>query len=265
MIHKILTGGQPGIERAAMDTAAGLGILHGGWALDKDLENLPEGSSLRPLGASDTPNPAERNIAEAGGTLIISSTGLSDHLVEVERLANALDRPFLRIDLTSTPAFKAATEITRWLDDCRIDVVYITGAREENSPEVHRQVKGILESVFNLEIIHEAMGFSPDRPPPMPTPWPATVNEAVRRLIDEMALKDRVTLANMTFSELNGLPASIKYYIRKEFGLWGDNTRLIESCKFVEKNSNIDPDRAVQVIIEELWENLRKTHRLRLM
>jgi hypothetical protein len=98
----------------------------------------------------------------------------------------------------------------------------------------------------------------------LPIP-PKSVREAVDRLILEMALKDKVIIANMTYDELVTLNSNFGAYIRNSFSLCSGNDELMESCRFVSKDKKLNPDSASFAIIDALWEILRKTHKLKVV
>ncbi len=92
-----------------------------------------------------------------------------------------------------------------------------------------------------------------------------TVAEAVERLIKELSLKDKTTIANMAETDLSTLYLNLGEYIRNEFGLWSGNQDLITSCSLIVKRHNVHEDEASSIIIRELWEQLRETHKLRVI
>jgi hypothetical protein len=94
---------------------------------------------------------------------------------------------------------------------------------------------------------------------------PNTVDEAVRRLIPDLPLKDKTMIARINEAELNTLHPTLGTYIREKFGLWSGNEALLESCRSVSGENNIheDEDDASMVIIRELWEELRKSHTIK--
>jgi hypothetical protein len=98
-----------------------------------------------------------------------------------------------------------------------------------------------------------------------PTNPPKTVNDAVERLNSELALKDKVTIANMAETELSTLHSNLGEYIRNEFGLWLGNKDLLASCCFFVKKDNVHVDEASSIIIRELWKRLGETHKLRIV
>jgi hypothetical protein len=69
----------------------------------------------------------------------------------------------------------------------------------------------------------------------------------------------------MTHDELVDLNSNLGAYIRNAFRLWAGNQELMESCRFVTKNKKLDVDEASFVIIDAMWEKLRKTHKLKVV
>jgi len=94
---------------------------------------------------------------------------------------------------------------------------------------------------------------------------PKTVDEAVKRLISDLPLKDKAAIANMAKNDLTTLQFSLGTYIGREFGIWSGNRKLLDSCEFVSGDICLHPDFAPSVIIKELWESLRETHKQRVV
>ncbi len=84
MIKKIISGGQTGADRAALDVALKLGISHGGWIpKGRKAEDgpLPDKYQLREMPTGSYPKRTEQNVLDSDGTLIIARgklTGGSD-------------------------------------------------------------------------------------------------------------------------------------------------------------------------------------------
>lgn len=101
---------------------------------------------------------------------------------------------------------------------------------------------------------------------PMPRPLPYTVEQVVEVLLDDISLRDKVVIANLSESELDSsLYEAMAKTIRKEFGLYSGNTELLNSCcKYIGRKyaNHEDP---VMVIIKELWAEARRTHTLHLV
>ena len=85
MVTKIISGGQTGADRAALDVAIKLGILHGGWIPKGRLtENgkLDDKYQLKEMDTANYNQRTEQNVIDSNGTLILSHgklTGGSDY------------------------------------------------------------------------------------------------------------------------------------------------------------------------------------------
>ena len=97
---------------------------------------------------------------------------------------------------------------------------------------------------------------------PMGNP-PKTVDEAVDRLISEISLKDRVTIANMNRSELPVLYSTFVTHIREQYGFVTGNEELMESCRIVSGNERFDMSKGPALIIDLMWARLKRTHTIR--
>ncbi len=87
---------------------------------------------------------------------------------------------------------------------------------------------------------------------------PLTVEEAVDYLQANMPLNFEIPLITMEKEELGDLYYSLGAYIRSTLGLWSGNEALIESCRLLSGNKDLDADDASMLIIEILWERMQK-------
>ncbi|HSM41657.1 MAG TPA: DUF6794 domain-containing protein [Afifellaceae bacterium] len=85
--------------------------------------------------------------------------------------------------------------------------------------------------------------------------WPEACEEAVDWLLRDLPAESRANLAAYKKDELILLHHGFGTGIRNEFGLWGGNTSLIQSCS---GNSDSQPDAVSTIIIERAWAKLQK-------
>jgi hypothetical protein len=74
-LAKIISGGQTGADRAALDWAIANGIPHGGWCtLGRRAEDgrIPDRYNLTQLPTSHYPARTQKNVVESDGTLIVT-------------------------------------------------------------------------------------------------------------------------------------------------------------------------------------------------
>ncbi|MGW8195807.1 MAG: hypothetical protein ACWGOX_16240, partial [Desulforhopalus sp.] len=97
-------------------------------------------------------------------------------------------------------------------------------------------------------------------------PLPHTVEQVVDLLYDDISLRDKVVMANLTESDLDSsIYTAMAKTIRAEFGLYKGNLDLLNSCCRYIGRKYEDHEDPVMVIVKELWEKARKTHKLHLV
>ena len=266
MIRKIISGGQTGADQAALDVAIKLGIPHGGWlpaGRRTEAGPLADTYNLRETATASYAERTEKNVVDSDGTLILCHGELSGGSDHTRSMAIRHRRTWLHIDLDRTPAFAAVQQIVAWIREHAIEVLNVAGPRASQDPRIYHGTAKIMESVFYYEmILAPQLSTQTGDAPSLPEP-PQTVEEAVARLLEQVPLKDRALIANMTVSELPAVKLSLNRYIQKHFGLWAGNPALMTSCRFVGKTDQMDEDQAVDVIVRVFWEKLRQTHTLR--
>jgi hypothetical protein len=274
MIKKIISGGQTGVDQAALDVAIKLAVAHGGWIPKGRLTEsgpLPAKYSLMETLSSSYAERTEKNVQDADGTLIISRGLLTGGSEYTREMAIKHDRPWLHIDLSQMAAFQAAVAINQWILQNKIEILNVAGPRASKDPSVYKNASDILESAYYLGLAETSMSGagnlkdllqSQAEPPPA---VPRTVDEAVDRLLSDMPLKDKTTVANMSHVELPNLQLTLGGYILNNFGLLAGNWELMRSCRAQAGNIFQHDEDAVAVIIDALWEKLKKTHKLRVV
>jgi hypothetical protein len=183
-------------------------------------------------------------------------------------MAHKHNRPWLHVDLKETAAFRAAFAIVEWLAGHNIRVLNVAGPRASKDPAIYRDTRALLESVYYLSLSAKgpkppAESDSPSPKPPTGADPPKRVRDVVERLLDDLPLKDRVLIANMSESELPALGRSLGEYVVNTYGLAAGNSALVRSCRWVGRRPLKDESEAAAVIIRALWKQLRRSHPLR--
>ena len=274
MIRKIISGGQTGVDQAALDAAINLAVAHGGWIPKGRITEsgpLPEKYKLKETRSSSYADRTAKNVQDADGTLIIARGLLTGGTEYTREIAIKHKRPWLHIDLSQMAAFQATITINQWILQNKIEILNVAGPRASKDPAVYQEALNIIESAYYLGLAETNMSGagnlkelsqSQAEPPPEA---PRTVDEAVDRLLSNMPLKDKTTVANMSHVELPNLHLTLGGYILNNFGLLSGNWELIKSCRAKSKDTLQHEEDAVGIIIDALWEKLQETHKLRVV
>ena len=274
MIRQIISGGQTGVDRAALDVAIKLALPHGGWIPKGRITEsgpLADKYHLKETESSSYAERTEKNVMDADGTLIISHGPLTCGSEYTREMALKHDRSWLHIDLSQSAAFQAVTTINQWIMQKKIGILNVAGPRASKDPSIYREASNILESAYYLGLTESSMTgagnlkdlLQSQTEPPVSAP--RTVNEAIDRLISNMPLKDKTTVANMSQIELPNLHLTLGRYIMNNFGLLSGNQELLKSCRSAVKDVLRHEEDAVAIIIDALWKKLQQTHKLRVV
>jgi hypothetical protein len=160
---KIFSGGQTGVDRAALDVAIERGMDWGGWCPKGGwAEDLPDPPGLLAkypkLKETPLPNPVQRtewNVRDSDAALIVTGgAGLSVSIGtgRAHRWAHKHGKPELVVDATdaSAPAHAAA-----WLDAQRRRfgphmTLSIGGPRESEAPGIYAQARTMIAAMLDL-------------------------------------------------------------------------------------------------------------------
>lgn len=265
VIRKIISSGTPGAESAALDIAIRLKIPYGGYTVSStDREIDRQHYRLSPKTFQDVESQDKANLNSAGGTLIFSHGKLCDYLDLIQTYARKNEHPCLPIDLGQTPPLNAAFQIDRWVRRHAIEILFITGATLQEDGLIYQATYNALFSFLMIGKDAYPERLNQDATP-QSKPWPETVEDAVQRLIEDLSLKDKATIANMSATELPSLGYSLGRHIQDWFGLNADNHSLLWSCAKEAGKTALTEKEASAIIISCLALELEKTHKLRVL
>lgn len=148
LARKIVSGGQTGVDRAALDVALEVGILCGGWCPAGRLaEDGPIGPRY-PLAETPSVDPAERtawNVRDSDGTLVLARPPLTDGTRRAVEAAQAQSKPLLMVPPGDLAQVSAVAE---WLELRKIRVLNVAGPRESTCPGVYDQAATFLRALL---------------------------------------------------------------------------------------------------------------------
>ena len=151
-IHKIVSGGQTGVDRAALDVALKLGIPCGGWCPRNRLAEdgrIAEEYPLRETATSDPGMRTELNVIDSDGTLVLTWGKPSGGTLLTILCARHHRKPFLEVNLERQPDIEF---LRKWIHSQEIRVLNIAGPRESHDPgSIYAQAKKFLTSLLQAE------------------------------------------------------------------------------------------------------------------
>lgn len=136
MIEQIVSGGQTGADRAALDWAIANQISHGGWCPEGRLAEdgaISERYLLEELPGAGYRQRTKANVRDSDATLIISvSSILSGGSLETAKFAGSLRKPWLHLH----QAMDWKVVLDKWVGILQISILNVAGPRSSKEPAV---------------------------------------------------------------------------------------------------------------------------------
>ena len=152
MIRRIVSGGQTGADRAALDAAMALGIETGGWVpRGRWAEDGRVPNSYPNMTETTSDEPAQRtelNVRDSDGTVVFSHGNAAGGTKWTMEVAGTLRKPLLHLDLVTLSAEVAASRLLRWTAAKGIEVLNVAGPRESEDAGIHAGVRSVLDAAL---------------------------------------------------------------------------------------------------------------------
>ena len=148
IFSKVISGGQTGVDRAALDVALKLGIPCGGWCpKGRKAEDGPIDPKY-PLKETKSAQYQFRtlaNVMEADGTLILTFGTPSGGTAFTIEAALKHKKHYLVIDLKRKPN---PSMVRDWANMLKIGILNVAGPRESKIPGIYEQAKNLLKGIL---------------------------------------------------------------------------------------------------------------------
>ena len=152
MIEKIVSAGQTGAEIAALDVAIRWDMSHGGWCpcgRKNSAGPIPACYQLVEMESEEGPVSAEWNARDSDGTVVFTRTKkATGEVLKTMRCAARHGRPCLHLLLGDRYLNHAAELLQNFIEEHEINVLHVSGCREEQEPGIHGLVTIILEEAL---------------------------------------------------------------------------------------------------------------------
>lgn len=151
MFQRIVSGGQTGVDRAALDFALLAGVPQEGWCprgRRSEDGRIGERYSLRETPLRNYRQRTEWNVRDSDATLVITTCRLlSGGTRHTARTARKLGKPVLVID----PEDAEAVERTEaWLKEYAVGTLNVAGPRENSEPGIYEKTLVFLRALYRL-------------------------------------------------------------------------------------------------------------------
>lgn len=147
-LRKIISGGQTGVDRGALDVALDLGFEVGGWVpKGRRAEDgvIPQRYPLWECPSRDYAQRTEWNVRDSDGTLILTTGKLEGGSAATLEFAHRLEKPVFVVDLLKPHNL---VPVQFWLDYEQIAVLNVAGPRESKVPGVRAMAMSFLKDLL---------------------------------------------------------------------------------------------------------------------
>jgi hypothetical protein len=149
VLRRVVSGGQTGVDRAALDAAMETGFRTGGFCPKGRLAEdgpIPERYKLTETRTSSYEERTRLNVKESDATLILARGPLTGGTALTADAARVSRRPLLIIDLGDPePDFE---DIEAWLSGNRVRSLNAAGPRESGCPGIYSDARGFLKRLL---------------------------------------------------------------------------------------------------------------------
>jgi predicted Rossmann fold nucleotide-binding protein DprA/Smf involved in DNA uptake len=152
MVRKIISGGQTGVDRAALDFALDHGISTGGWlprgrlaedgALAESYPNMKETASPAPEART------RLNVLDSDATLIIVRGPVAGGTLLTVEAARSGGKPLFIADLSGSFGESECSSFGRWLAEEKIETLNVAGPKESEDPGIYDAARAFLSRLF---------------------------------------------------------------------------------------------------------------------
>lgn len=148
---KIVSGGQTGVDIAALEFARNNGLSYSGWVpkerMNEDGRIPDHFKGLSETQSADVVERTRLNVETSDATLIFVNGSNSPGTQQTLVFAKEAQKPNLVVDLREGTTV-CAQHIHEWLEATPIAILNIAGPRASEAPGIEAQVRAVLEHVL---------------------------------------------------------------------------------------------------------------------
>lgn len=148
MLKKIVSGGQTGVDRAALDASLEIDFPCGGWCPKGRLAEdgpLAERYPLKETPSAEYAQRTEWNVRDSDATLILTQGKPTEGTALTIEFTQKHKKPCLVIDFLEEHSPKTALD---WIKEKQVKTLNVAGPRESKKPGISSQAKEFLQNVL---------------------------------------------------------------------------------------------------------------------
>lgn len=293
-LKKIISGGQTGADRAALDSALKFNIDHGGWVPAGRLAEdgkLPDIYRVQEMATASYEDRTKQNVITADGTVIIVRGASMGGTLLTEKIAQTCNVPWCRLDLLTMDEFEGALLLHEFFDesDGAIATLNVAGPRAGEDPFIYRSVKAILEAFLFLEMTRSDTWTLPSvagldfESSVVEALFPSssfssksgsdslgmeckTPQDVVQLLASRLPFRICSIIANLEDERIGMLYFTLRDLLTQWLGMDMGNHGLLAACRNAPEwpiRATMDNEDAVMFILKSLQRYLRHDYRIR--
>jgi len=152
VIEKILSGGQTGVDRGALDAALDAGVPCGGWCPRGRRAEDGRIPARYPLDETATPRYVERtrrNVRDSDATLVLAWGEPSGGTRATVAFAGRMAKPCLVLDMRKLGDDAAAARAGAWIAAERVAALNVAGPRASGQPDARDRARRVVALILD--------------------------------------------------------------------------------------------------------------------
>ena len=151
MLKKIVSGGQTGVDRGALDAALEVQFPCGGWCPRGRKAEDGRIPARYPLAETDSPNyllRTEQNVVDSDATVIFYFNAMEGGTSKTQQLCQRHNKPYISIDLSALNDAQACIRLQVFLTALDVQILNVAGPRASKHPRASERTRNVIRQLL---------------------------------------------------------------------------------------------------------------------